>query len=242
MTELIIHGFDRDSNGKPLRQPGSWSYSRYALYNECPAKFAFKHIVKLDTGPLPEAMLRGNKIHNMADKYVTGEIDEMPEELQKFDTMFKWAREDGKFFTEQQWGFTNKWDVTGYMVWNGDKKTFMRAVVDLGRYYDDEQHLLIIDHKTGKLYETNEDQVELFALAGLCRFPAVQTAETRLWYLDSADEVVRTFEAKDKKYLIQKWDEAIQPMFKDKLFAPRKNKWCGRCEFSKYAGGPCPVA
>jgi hypothetical protein len=244
VSKVTILGFDKNQkNGKELKHSDSWSYSRYAAYNECPAKFAFKFLIGIEE-PQNEAMARGNRIHKLADKYVMAEIPPgVPEELQKFEPLFDMAREDGKFFTEQQWGFTKRWEVTGYMVFkDGPTKTFLRNIVDLGRYYDDDNHMLIVDHKTGKLYDTNEDQVELFALSAMCRFPAVKTVEARLWYLDSGDEVIREFDTSQKKYLQQKWDAAIEPMFNDRIYAPRKNKWCNRCFYSKYNGGPCSVA
>ena len=242
MTKITILGFDKNQkNGKPLKLPDSWSYSRYAAYNECPAKFAYKFIIGIEE-PQSEAMKRGNHIHSLADKYVTAQLDTLPEELGKFETLFNFARDDGKFFTEQQWGFTDKWEVTGYMSFSGPKRTYMRAIVDLGRYYDDEQHLLLVDHKTGKLYDTNEDQIELFSLAGMIRLPSVKTVEARLWYLDTGDEIIRSFDARDKRDMISKWNENIRPMMNDTIFAPRQNKWCSRCFYSRYNGGPCSVA
>lgn len=241
MSTITILGFDQDAKGKPLKLPDSWSYSRYSLYNECPAKFAYKNIIKLSE-PQSEAMARGNEIHSLADKYVSAQLDTLPPELESFATLFDWCRDDGKFFTEQQWGFTKDWEVTGYMSFNGPKKTYFRAIVDLGRYYDDEQHMLIIDHKTGKKYDVNEDQVELFALSSMVRFPAVKTVEARLWYLDNGEEVIREYDARDRRDMLHKWNAAIEPMMNDTIFAPRKNKWCSRCHFSRYNGGPCSVA
>lgn len=242
MSKVTILGFDSNQkNGRPLKYPDSWSYSRYAMYTECPAKFAYKFLIGIEEPPNAH-MARGNAIHKLADKYIAAELPPgVPPELQKFETLFDYAREDGKFFTEQQWGFTKNWEVTGYMVFNGPKATHLRTIVDFGRFYDEEQHLLIGDHKTGKRYDTNQDQVELFALSGMYRFPSVKTVETRLWYLDSGEEVINEFDTSQQKKLRQKWDALIEPMMRDTMFEPRKNKWCGRCFYSRYNEGPCHV-
>jgi hypothetical protein len=235
-----ILGYSATYDNKPLKLPDSWSYSRLADYETCPARFAYKYIIKIPEGE-NEAFVRGNKVHKIAEKFVNGELgDVVPAEIASFGHLFQMLRQnpDG-VFTEQQWAFTQDWQVTG---WFGKppKAAWVRNIVDLGINHGD-GHMTLIDHKTGKKYDTNEEQVEQFGMSAFLRFPDVQTVETRLWYLDTGDEVVRHMARKSLPVLKAKWKLRTEPMFFDKYFAPRKNSKCKWCPFSGNSGGPCLV-
>jgi hypothetical protein len=101
---------------------------------------------------------------------------------------------------------------------------------------------LLGDWKTGKKYFANEEQIELFALAGYRRFPFVTEVDTRLWYTDASpddNEVQRVYTTKELEAIQRDWTKKVVPMFKDKRFAPTPNDKCGWCPFSKAKGGPC---
>jgi CRISPR/Cas system-associated exonuclease Cas4 (RecB family) len=242
MSTFTILGFDKQHDGKPFKQIDAWSYSRLSDYETCPAKFAYKYIIKLPDVPSP-AMARGNEIHKIADAYVNAVIpEEMPPELVKFGDLFRMVRNDNiGVFTEQQWAFAEDWSVTGWFARAGAKAPWVRNIVDLGIDHGD-GHITLVDHKTGKMYETNEEQIEQFAMSALLRFSHAQTVEARLWYLDSGDEITRNYVRADLPKLKAKWKLRTEPMFADETFAPRKNVKCRFCPFSKYQGGPCKVA
>ena len=46
----------------------SWSYSAYALYDQCPAKYRYAKIDKLPE-PRSEALERGDRIHKEVEAY-----------------------------------------------------------------------------------------------------------------------------------------------------------------------------
>lgn len=215
----------------------AWSYSRYADYDQCPAKFKFKHLDKLPD-PGSSAMQRGNAIHKLAEDYTLGKIKALPPELKHFAAEFKQLKALSPM-VEQAWGFKRDWAHTGRPGWFGDDVWF-RAKADVIVTYDDAMGDLI-DHKTGKKYQTNEDQVELFALAGFKRFPHLTHITTRLWYLDQAEdnEVVREYTVKDAAAIQKDWDKRVVPMFVDRKFPPKPNDKCHWCSFSKAKGGPC---
>ena len=216
----------------------SWSYSRYADYKQCPAKFKYKHIDKLPDPGSP-AMERGNKIHKMAEDYVRAKLDDVPPELQNVAGELAFLRD--QFATaEEQWGFRNSWEWIGREGWFG-ADVWARAKTDVRLLYDDDT-LLLGDWKTGKMYFSNEEQIELFALFGYRRFPFVTEVDTRLWYTDSPaeeNEVQRVYKATDLELIQKDWTKKVRPMFADKRFAPTPNDKCGWCPFSKGKGGPC---
>src|ERR1019366_3414696 len=90
----------------------------------------------------------------------------------------------------------------------------------------------VVDHKTGKKYGTNMEQVELFGSVAFMRLPHLTDVTIRLWYLDIADpkENEETFEmtAAEAVTIRKDWEKKVRPMFNDKRFAPKANQWCGR--------------
>lgn len=214
----------------------AWSYSRLALWEQCPLAFKLKHIDKIKEEQSP-AMARGDKIHKQAAAYIKGEgADEVPAELIKFAALMREFRAMPTEYkvVESQWGFDPNWRPTGWFA----KNTRLRVILDAGAVYPDGT-ADVADHKTGKKYGTNADQMELFALATFCRYPHVSHVTTRLWYLDSGDEEVAEFEQDTRSELIEKWEQRVAPLFTDTVFAPRPNDKCKWCSFARSKSGPC---
>lgn len=223
----------------------AWSYSRYADYKQCPLKFKLKHIDRIrGTGPSAPALVRGSEIHLEGELWLKGGgKGRVPSTYTHFkDEMKQLAKLSP--IVEQQWGFTKDWkpatgsgrDPNGWFA----KDTFLRIVCDVAVVYDD--HTAdVIDFKTGRKYDTNEEQVELFSTGIKMRYPETTTVTTRLWYLDQPNdnEVIREYSAKDIENIKKDWDRKIQPMFNDRKFPPKPNDKCKWCDYRKDAGGPC---
>lgn len=223
-------------NPSTLPKLTAWSYSRYADYRQCPLKFAYKHLARIKE-PAGPALERGSAIHKIAEDYVTAprKPRTVPAELKHFADEFQQLR--GLSPTvEQQWGFTEGWEPTG---WFGND-VWVRVVLDACVVYDDDT-ALVIDHKTGRKYDTNEDQMQLFGLATFKKFPNLKEVSTRLWYLDQPNdnEVERVYKASEVPAIQRDWEKAVKPMFNDRRFPPRPNDKCRFCFFSKLKGGPC---
>lgn len=217
--------------------PTAWSYSRWADYDQCPAKFKYKHLMKLPEPGSP-AMQRGNDIHKLAENYLLGKIKALPSELKNYKESMSHLR-SLKPMVEQAWGFRRDWSHTGRQGWFGDD-VWLRAKADAFAVYDDDTADLV-DHKTGKKYETNVDQMELFTATAFMRIPTLKEVTTRLWYLDlpPSEEVEKTYSRSDFERIKASWEKKVRPMFADKKFAPKPNSKCGWCAFSKAKGGPC---
>lgn len=211
----------------------AWSYSRYAAYTQCPLAFKLRYIDKMEEPPSP-AMARGDEVHKEVAAYIMNRLVERPKSAIQFGKLVDELKGLSDKFVEQQWGFTRTWKPT---TWFG-KETWLRVILDAGVIYEDNT-ADVIDHKTGKKYGTNADQMELFGLGLMCKYTHVTQVTTRLWYLDSGDEEVKTFAAADVPGLKAKWEAAVKPMFADTVFAPRPNEKCRFCHFSKSKGGPC---
>ena len=216
----------------------AWSYSRYADYKRCPFLFAHKHLLKMKDPNPGTALVRGREIHTLAEQALILPVKgkwKCPPELKHFEDEFRALRTMNPT-VEQQWGFRKDWTPTG---WFGSD-TYARVVLDAVVVYDDNT-AVVIDHKTGKKYATNEDQMQLFALATFKKFPDVTEVSTRLWYLDQPvdNEVEMEYHKREEVSLQRDWEKAIVPMFKDRKFPPRANDKCRWCFLSKAKGGPC---
>jgi PD-(D/E)XK nuclease superfamily len=209
----------------------AWSFSRLHQWEECPLRAKLKLIDKR-TEPEGPALARGNAIHKEAEKFASGQVRALPQSLVQMKDEFKELKK-AKPLVEQQWAFTVNWEPT---EWFG-KDAWLRVICDAVTVSP--PNAVVIDHKTGKLREGYNDQVELFALAALAKFQDVSTVRTELWYLDHGvikdDEFNRSMEKK----LRTKWEKRARPMLADTTFAPRPGFHCRWCHFSKSKGGPC---
>ena len=215
----------------------AWSYSRYRQYKLCPAQFYGEAILKLGKQE-NQATSRGELVHKATANFLTGK-GAMPPEIK--DPFHKHLYTEMAKLTdvvvEQQWGFDRTWEPCG---WFGPT-TWFRQVCDFGTVYEDGTSVELVDHKTGKRYDTNDDQMELQALSTFCHFKPALEVTTRLTYLDvghEADEI-RTFTRADVPGLKEKWERNSAPMFTDTIFAPRPNDRCRFCVFSRSNNGPC---
>jgi hypothetical protein len=209
----------------------AWSFSRLHQWEECPLRAKLKLLDKRQE-PEGPALARGNAIHKEAEKFASGQVRALPPSLALMKDDFKELKK-AKPLVEQQWAFTVSWEPTEWFA----KDAWLRVICDAVTVSP--PNAVVIDHKTGKLREGYNDQVELFALAALAKFQDVATVRTELWYLDHGvikdDEFNRSMEKK----LRTKWEKRARPLLADTTFAPRPGFHCRWCHFSKSKAGPC---
>lgn len=217
---------------KSAKQITSWSYSRYSVYKECPAKAKYKFIDKLPEPP-SQAMERGISIHKMAEDYASGSITTLPKELKFFKDEFKELRASSPM-VEDTWAFTKDWNETKWNDWQG---CAVRIKTDA--YCLDEDTLYVIDHKTGKMRDGYDEQLSLYGLGAMLKFPHIQNVSTQLWFLDSGDQVIKEYSIDQMNILLDGWNKKVAPMLNDVRFPPKPSNACRWCAFSKSKGGPC---
>jgi len=219
---------------KTVKKITSWSYSRYAMYTECPAKAKYKHIDKIPELTKSPAMERGNVIHKLAEDYTLGKLKTLPSELGKFKDQFVELKKS-KPLVEQTWSFKQDWSETTWDDWNG---CWLRVKTDAACL--DGTTLYVIDHKTGKMRGNYGEQLTLYAGAGMLKFPHVKNVNTQLWFLDSGDIVEESYKATEQKVIIKDWEKKVKPMMNDTSFAPKPSQdACRWCPYKKSLGGPC---
>lgn len=214
----------------------AWSFSAYKTWLQCPLKYKLQNLDKLAKASSPQ-LERGNAIHVKLAHFIEGKDATLPQEVQSefHQNLYGWMRTWPDKLVEQQWGFTSAWRQTGWFA----KDTWFRAVLDVGLFYDDNT-VEVIDHKTGKKYDDNTDQMEVFAAAVASKFPG-RTAKvtTRLIYIDAFEQEIAEFTHDDAMKLRAKWTEKAQQMLADREWLPRQNNMCRFCEFGQSKMGIC---
>lgn len=208
----------------------SWSYSRWDKHRTCP--LAFKLEV-LDGRKPPDntAQAKGLIMHKAVAGYLIAPVDQappLPTEAGKAMELVKELRAFDNKVIEQQWGYTRQWTPT---AWFGSD-TWLRSVLDVAVLYDD-MTAEIIDWKSGKPRGTHEDQMELFAISLMVRYPMATHVTTRLAYTDFAHAEFGEYPRSDLEKMIAKWEDKVRPMFTDTVYLPRPGEACKWCPFSR---------
>ena len=231
----------------PLPQITAWSYSRWRDYEQCPAKAKYKHIDRIKE-PGSKAMDRGSDIHKSAENFVKGLAKTLCAELKNFAAHIRKLKKDNAE-AEGEWAFSAGWRS---MVSWFSGMAWCRIKIDVFALSKDRKRFRVVDYKTGRIYDDNIEQTELYAL-GAFKNPAlneIEAVDVELWYVDQpiqigVNPVVKTFPRTEEPALEALWEKRTKAMFMDRRFAPRPNDKCRWCWFRKgnteYPGGhgPC---
>jgi hypothetical protein len=222
-----------------VRYPDAWSYSAYSDYALCPFKYHGRKILKLPEPP-SDALAQGNAFHQQVAAHITQPDAPAPARPihARIAPIVAQLRETEDKVVEQQWAFTPAWKPTGWFSRNTTKPTWLRVVLDVGVAYPDAT-AIVGDWKTGERYDTNDEQMELFALATFAYWPHVKEVETRLWYVDNGHEEPAEFKRSEEASLRAKWEERARVMLADRTWAPKPNAMCRFCVRSRQSGGDC---
>ena len=223
---------------KTVQKITAWSFSRWKAYDECPYSAKQKFIEKIKT-PSGPAMERGNLIHKAAEAFVKGDVKRLDPLLKPVASHIKRYKKLGAQ-SELEITVTNKWKPTGWF----DTDAWLRIKVDLMLLIPKKKIITaeVVDYKTGKFKPDNEDyemQLSLYAAGTFSTEPDVNVVDTKLLFTDHNEVVEKTYERDELKGLIKTWENRIQPMMNDTLFAPRPGWYCRYCHFRKSNGGTC---
>ena len=106
-----------------------WSFSAIDCFDQCPAKFEAKYILKIKE-PVTEALKRGRAIHNAIEKYLKGGPIDMAL-IEKFMPLIKSVKanaEGKKLATEQKFGLNGIMEPVGFFddnVWGRGAADFI---------------------------------------------------------------------------------------------------------------------
>lgn len=218
--------------------PDAWSYSAWAMYDQCPSRYHGAKVLKLAEPP-SRALEEGNAFHVQIAAYVRGHRPGLPERPihERIMPIVEQLKATEDKIVEEQWGFDREWKPTGWFT-KGPKQTWLRVILDAFVAYEDNTGIAG-DWKTGKRYDSNDDQMELFGCSTLTRFPALNEVETRLWYVDNGAEECATFKRSELPALRAKWDARAVTMLSDREWRAKPNDKCRFCVRARQNGGDC---
>lgn len=227
----------------------SWSFSRLQAWRKCPLAAKLQNIdkIKEPAKPADHPMVRGDRIHKLAEAYVKGTAPaKVPDELKAFADKFRRLRKLRKADpelvpVEETWAFRADWTLTTYDDWD---RCWLRVKLDVAEV--DDTTVKPYDVKTGKYSpQFNLDdylqQLDLYATAGLMMYadvgPELKVIPSLL-YTDAA--IVYPAPGEEKVYtpdmlpaLKKKWEKAVKPMMADRTFAAKPHRFCSSCWYRK---------
>jgi len=210
----------------------AWSYSRISNWEGCHARAKYKFIDKLPEPDSPYAA-RGGDIHKLAERYLKGELTELPAQLNQVDEYIEDLKVPG-VQTELQLAFTKEWKPTGWFA----RDVYCRVIYDAVVPADKE--VTVTDHKTGKKREAEHiDQLRLYALTAFMQWPEVDKVNAQVLYVDHGERLRMVFHRDTVPELLKYWDDRAAKMLADDIFAAIPNPGCKWCHYRKSNGGPC---
>lgn len=223
---------------KAIKKFTAWSYSRLGDWESCPLKARLKHIDKVSE-PSSPALKRGSDIHELAARYATGQLKDLPPELARFPEEFADLRRRKDVEVERQLAVTRDWQPC---EWFG-AAAWLRIVVDAtyAGATPDEPGRMVIDHKTGSIRAENTTQLDLYGLVMLAYYPGVKRVDSALWYLDAGEIASRSLLRSEAEAVRKRWEKRVAPMLADETFAPKPGnacRWCWYGQGGKAKGGP----
>lgn len=224
----------------------TWSYSSLQTFEECPHRLFLSRVKKIEQ-PKAEAAERGTIIHQAAEDFVRGKIDELPNELENVRSRVVWLREEfpkGSVTLEQDWGIDPDWQPTGWWddnVWGRMKlDAFIR---------EDESSAELWDYKSGKKFGNeikHGGQAQTYAIGSFMRFPELEFITCRFLYTDISgdNEFVKRYTRAQAMIFLPRVTQRALAQTRAKEFPPRPSKFtCGYCPYGTQRGnGSCPWA
>ena len=145
---------------------------------------------------------------------------------------------EGNVSLEGDWGFDKNWEVTDY------KSAWLRMKADLV-YFPSKTHAIVVDHKSGGSWGkevTHGEQVQLYCIATLLRYPLLQSVRGELWYLDKDELTYKTYTRAEALRYLQPMDKRMKRVTSATEFPANPNIFtCKYCSYGPAKGGQCPV-
>lgn len=228
-----------------MTQLKSWSHTRLKKFESCnfAAKLAYIDKIPEPERPLPpgrteHANDRGTRIHEAAEKYVQGGVELIPE-LSKFRQEFLKARDlyaAGKASTEGDWGYNKDWQPVAWMsadIWVRIKCDLVvhRAISDV----------VVVDYKSGRRFGNeiaHGEQMQLYVLGTIFRYPKAKTITTELWYIDQDELVTMTYTREQGLRFVANFERRGNLLTACEEFKPNPNVFsCRYCPYKPKALG-----
>lgn len=216
----------------------NWSFSSLMVFESCKYRARLERVDRIpDNTPRPNAD-RGSQIHQEAEDYVRGKAP-FTHNLRFFQDDFNALKrhyDAGRVVCEEEWGFDSNWSPAEW------KSAWLRLKCDAVVHLDS-THLAVIDYKTGKRFGNeikHAEQLQLYALCSLLRYPEVEQVTCELWYLDQNELASFVMKRKQLSRYLQLFDKRGVAMTTETQFKPNPNIIsCKYCPYGPDRQGDC---
>lgn len=197
------------------RMPNFWSYSRWSKFIKCKFYYACSSVIKgSDRKPLyPQPpswpLEHGITVHLKGEQYLRGNITGIPKEYKDFSVELRALKRMGAR-PEVPMTVDSNWQPCEATDWG---RAWLRAKSDAEVIEEEEGLLHSIDFKTGRKYDSHEEQGEVCAVTAFAIYPQVQDVNAEFWYLDHDDAASFDYSRKrDYEKLRKKWTANAKKM------------------------------
>ena len=138
-------------------------------------------------------MIRGQRIHEEVEHYISGKTDDFPSSGKKLQSVieeFRFRFGQGIASVEAKWGFNQDWEPVG---WWG-------MATDYHEQCEPDTEL-IVDWKTGKSFGNEVrymQQMQLYSVGAFMRNPELEYLDVGLYFLDDGKVRTKSFQRGDK--------------------------------------------
>jgi len=213
----------------------AWSYSRYGVYEQCPLKAKLLYIDKFKEPGSP-AMDKGIAVHSELERYLKLPTEPIPQSGIKLCADLEELKAR-KPYSELEVCFNKDWEPVDWFAKDAWVRIKIDALVKEGNY------CLVVDFKTGRIRDSYDPQLELYALTALLMFPTIDTVDTSLYFVDAGRKLDgQRYTRADLDLLKAKWSDRVKAMLTDTIFEATPNQYCGYCHFRKSNAGICQAA
>ena len=182
----------------------TWSFSSLKTFDQCPKKYYHTKVAKdYEENFKTEAILYGNEFHTAAEKYVSGEVEELDPRFSFTQAALdKLKGMKGEKLCEFKMGLTANLEPCGFF----DKDVWFRGVSDLTILDRESGVAKVIDYKTGKSAKyADKGQLELMALATFKHFPEIKVVKGGLLFVVCNAFIKDTYTIDQESDLWKKW-------------------------------------
>ena len=238
-----------------------WSFSQWENYDQCPFRWKCTSVLKLPRTPAGPAAARGIHMHDRAEQYIKGELDD-PNSPDVMNVMFGDKKPavvhpryipildefkhhvNGARHTEYKLGFDSEWYLNSAVSKYTSCVMVLDAVRSGGAWQGaqagmDDGVVRIGEWKSGKPKDTHADQRKMYAIGGLKAWLADRVEVTTYYLEDTAPPARFVATASAYPKLTALWSERRDLMIRDEMCAPRPGFYCRWCDFAASKGGPC---
>lgn len=210
-----------------------FSYSRLSCYKQCPLKYKYHYIDKIEVKTERAALIKGSKIHSILENIETFEYNPQAEHHNIVNNFAK--SEIGSeilsrpSIREHCIKLNENLEADDSLT----KKT-ARMIGYIDRVNTTENGVDLIDYKTGKYKDMRWQDFEQLGIYGIymfSKFPQLNELNLRYVYVEHAKEntkVLTREESDIKKITLKAELDAIE---NQTHFAPKKQVLCDWCDF-----------